>query len=733
MKINSSTANQIQDQTKSSMIMPIDSSIKVTDSKSVTEGGLKFLTYKVSVEPYSFRDVEVTLQTSGTATKGRDYSPFLMYSVDEGKTFMYVPFTGKVKIPAWKNIIVKVQVFDDSQTETDETVILSATTNDQFITTSTATGTGIITDNRSTLNPNADEDARAKILIDNPKKVVSADDILYMQYDLKLSEQVGFNSDIKLYIQSYNPTTIRYSIDGGKTFVEYKDKIPALIDGSNTIIQVKIDPNDIALGLNYNLTAFASDYRIMGTNISIDLTKLEELPVTSTDDLIVVQEDKFYILKSDDFGQLSSNVTKIKITELPENGTLLLYGTKIVANQEIYLRDISFGKLTFIPNSNSDLDSTIKFKVGDRNNFSSVENKVVVDIKSVADSVRSSIKLTKNITIDTFNYNDNSKSYKVQAYNLDKSLGEVSSLKYLGLGVKGYASGLNYEIGYKDGKSEELSVQFRSFVSSINVKFAWLASNEEALVKFYNNGVEVGSTTYKGITNFIDRAVNLKPADASVFDEVRFSSSNSTNDYLINTIEYNEVGLDIEGKVNSNIYNVDLSATLKDNDGSESLSVKISGVPNGATFGSPNVKFIENGIWEVKIPEGAKSIDYKSLKMYVPINIDSVNLKIEATSAEKSQYLTGEDIDLTQAILKSTQTVDMKNFSSDSLKVDLKDIVDLNTKELTIKGNKGDIVQLDSVADWTESGKQDTYTVYSHKADASIRLLLEDSIELRDM
>lgn len=713
------------------MEMPTDSYIKVTDSSSVTEGGLKFLTYTVGVEPYSFRDIEVTLDTKGTATKGKDYSPFLMYSLDEGKTFMYVPYNGKVKIPAYNKIVVKVQVFDDSQTETDETVILSATTNDQFITTSTATGTGIITDNRSTLNPNADEDARAKIIIDNPKKVVSDAGVTYMQYDLKLSEQVGFNSDIKLY--TANGATIRYSIDGGKTFVEYSDKIPALIDGSNTIIQVKIAPNDVTSDLSYNLTAFASDYRISGTKISIDLKKIDEVPVNTTDDLIVVQEDKSYKFKTDDFGQLSSNATKIKITELPANGTLLFSGMKVVANQEIYLKDISYGKLTFVPNSNSDLDSTIKFKVGDGNIFSNVENKVVVDVKAVADGVTSCIKVTKNITIDTFNYNDSSKPFKVEAYNLDKSLGEISSLKYLGFGVKGFASGMDPEIGFKDGKSEELRVQLRDFVSNINVKFAWLAPNEEALVKFYKSGVEVGSATCKGVTNFIDATVNLKPADGTFFDEVRFSSSNSTNDYLINSIEYNEVGFDAEGKVNSNIYNVDLSAKLKDSDGSEALFVKLTGVPAGATFDSENVKFVENGVWELKVPEGANSVDYKSLKMYVPLDVNSVNLKIEATSAEKSQYLTGEDIDLTQAILKGTQIVDMKNFSSDSLKVDLKDIVDINTKELTIKGNKGDIVQLDSVADWTQSGKQDDYTVYSHKTDSSIRLLLEDSIELRDM
>lgn len=456
----------------------------------------------------------------------------------------------------------------------------------------------------------------------------------------------------------------------------------------------------------------------------------------ATDDLIIVNEDKIYTLKTDDFGTLSSNVTKVKITELPTNGILQLNGVKVAVNQEIKLTDISNGKLIFVPNLNTDVDSAFKFKVSDGTLLSNDENSVLIDIKGISDIATAAIKVTKiinTVNIDYSNVNDISKGYKVEAYNLDGTLGVISSIKSTnvnGFGVKGCASGDSSEIGYKDRKSEQIRVKFDNEVLNINVKFSWLASSESALVKFYKNGLEVGYVSQKGISDTIDGPFNLKPTNGSTFDEVRFSSNSSVNDYLINSITYNKAAINSNSE---NIYNVDLSAALKDVDGSESLSVKISGVPTGATFDSPDIKFVSNDIWEVKVPEGAKVIDYKAIKMNVPSSINFVDLKISAISSENTKYLTGEDIDLTNVITKNTNIVDMKNSVNDILKVDLNDILDLNAKELSIKGNKGDIVQLESVADWTQSGKQDTYNVYSYKSDSSIKLFLEDSIELKDM
>ena len=77
-------------------------------------------------------------------------------------------------------------------------------------------------------------------------------------------------------------------------------------------------------------------------------------------------------------------------------------------------------------------------------------------------------------------------------------------------------------------------------------------------------------------------------------------------------------------------YEVDFKASLQDLNGSETLTVKITNVPNGATFDLPNMKNLGNGVWEVIVPAGAKSIDYKNVKMTVPEGTKYVDLTIEA-------------------------------------------------------------------------------------------------------
>ena len=67
----------------------------------------------------------------------------------------------------------------------------------------------------------------------------------------------------------------------------------------------------------------------------------------------------------------------------------------------------------------------------------------------------------------------------------------------------------------------------------------------------------------------------------------------------------------------------------------------------------------------------------------------------------------GDDIDLTAIITKTTNVLDMENSSStDKLKIELQDILDLNTKELVIKGDMGDKVDLDKPIDWVKGQSQ---------------------------
>jgi hypothetical protein len=131
-------------------------------------------------------------------------------------------------------------------------------------------------------------------------------------------------------------------------------------------------------------------------------------------------------------------------------------------------------------------------------------------------------------------------------------------------------------------------VTFDEAVASIDVSFAWKADDsqdgttEDALVEFYLNGVLVGSTTDVGGSDGVDPVVRLKPDNGSTFDKVVFSAPNAYDDYLINSITYNNVadivtdeGVDVP---------LNISSALVDTDGSESLALEMRDIPVGATI-----------------------------------------------------------------------------------------------------------------------------------------------------
>ena len=127
--------------------------------------------------------------------------------------------------------------------------------------------------------------------------------------------------------------------------------------------------------------------------------------------------------------------------------------------------------------------------------------------------------------------------------------------------------------------------------------------------------------------------------------------------------------------------------------------------------------------------------------MTVPAGTAAFELGISAKATETNdntdgenniQTLMGDDIDLSTVISKTTNIIDMENSSkTDKLKIDLQDILDLNNKELVIKGDLGDIVDLDKPIDWVKGQSQEidgkNYNVYTN---STVKLLIEDDIDV---
>jgi hypothetical protein len=363
---------------------------------------------------------------------------------------------------------------------------------------------------------------------------------------------------------------------------------------------------------------------------------------------INTSEDTSTVLSLDDFGTYSGDITKVKIEALPTNGVLLLSGVQVVVGQIITKSDINSGKLVFDPTDNTDLDSSFSFKISTGTSWSDTTYSSQVNITAVADKPTASINVEKSVTIDTSNVTDTSKGYTVTALNTsgnETTISTVTGTTHDGFGVTGSSSGDSTEIGYNytAKASEVLKVAFENDVSSVDVTFAYKNPNETAVVKFYKDGVLVGTQTLTGGTDTVDGPFTLTADNGAAFDEVRFSALGKDDDYLINKISFTEVETNSSGAIVGDIYNVDISAALADTDGSESLTVTITNVPTGATLSSDSYTLVDNGnhTWSVTIPAGTSSIS-DSITMSVPTsNTDEINLGITARATETNDNADG--------------------------------------------------------------------------------------------
>lgn len=95
----------------------------------------------------------------------------------------------------------------------------------------------------------------------------------------------------------------------------------------------------------------------------------------------------------------------------------------------------------------------------------------------------------------------------------------------------------------------------------------------------------------------------------------------------------------------------------------------------------------------------------------------------------------GDDIDLSTVITKTVDIISLENSKIDKLKIDLKDVLDLEDKQLIVKGDLGDKVTLDTQNDWANGGKEElngvNYKVYTGTGvNSTIKLLIEDDIDI---
>ena len=129
----------------------------------------------------------VTLSLAGSATNGTDYNNLQYYN---GSAWVAVPASNQITLPAAGTAVqVRVAVIDDALTESTESVILGAGSSSNPLVSTGDTGSGSITDDRSSTpgdNPNVDADTTANVVISDATSVAEANGN-FLVYDVSLS------------------------------------------------------------------------------------------------------------------------------------------------------------------------------------------------------------------------------------------------------------------------------------------------------------------------------------------------------------------------------------------------------------------------------------------------------------------------------------------------------------------------------------------------------------------
>ncbi len=378
----------------------------------------------------------------------------------------------------------------------------------------------------------------------------------------------------------------------------------------------------------------------------------------------MTQEDTPLVLSLNDFGQFSDadgdQLAAVKIESLPTNGQLLLNGQAVTAGTEISAADIQAGKLVFNPTHNTDADSSFQFSVSDGTDWSSAHT-VAVNVKAVADTPDVSITVGTPTVISQDGQNngwgngDQNSPGKSSGHNAAEN-GVWFANGQWHLNLPGYSEhnpgdlGRNQTIDLSGGK-DRLIVQDTYGGSNIHAK----GGNDVIEIR----GHIRGNTSLDG-GNGHDILLLGQPKDHYTIHNLTNNNGliacqikdNQTNQVLtVNNIEGIGFG---DGHVLGNgfgseshessdetlSYPVTVTAALNDTDGSESLSVRLTGIPENAQLKLTNADASDyvlthtaSGWLLTPVDPSATQVDAQ-LTLTVPSNTPQFTIKAEAIATE---------------------------------------------------------------------------------------------------
>ena len=311
-----------------------------------------------------------------------------------------------------------------------------------------------------------------------------------------------------------------------------------------------------------------------------------------------------------------SEVMSITIEDVPEGAELSAGTDNGDGTWTLEPDDLEGLTVTPPTDSDADFDLSVSMTVTETSTgeTSVVTEDMTVTVDAVADvpmdvSADVTVEIVpgepgdpETVEITAQNYDSSDSGFTVAARTIDEdgNLTDAStddiSVKDrghpTGFGVKGDASnGADSEIGFEDGKSEQVVVNFDEDVTSADVTIAWQNPNEDCKVTVYRDGEPVGEVVIEGGTDGVDALGSFTADDGGPFDSMTFEATGENSDFLVNQIDF-EVAP--QGEPHCEV-TVDVSAEFGDySDGSEDHFVLVE-VPDGWTPVGEGFEVVDGG------------------------------------------------------------------------------------------------------------------------------------------
>ncbi|WP_422441998.1 VCBS domain-containing protein [Endozoicomonas sp. ALB060] len=425
---------------------------------------------------------------------------------------------------------------------------------------------------------------------------------------------------------------------------------------------------------SHTITVQVSDGQLSSTR---DYTVFVNSSTLSTD------EDTSYALTLTDLShsdQEAAAMTQIKLSTLPDEGTLKLNGVAVTQDQVISKADIEAGLLVFEPDSNEADDNytSIGFKVHDGNSYSG-EYTRTFDVAAVADSVTMN-NIGSEVLNSTFDGNNTDGWQRTNPYGISHSMVKNNRLN-------NYYSTESYRnIDTSDSSVQTYELTFilhheRNLHHTTNIRVKWNGQTVATYTEAPGSGTHTSTKTI------------LLNATGNPSTELRFDED--INVFYLDNIRITKVRATDEDTA----FNLpDLGITQVDSDGSETLTVSADGVPAGAVLTDGSHSITADGT-AVDI----SGWDFANLQITPPADsTDTMNLTFTATTTESN----GDSSSVSESLSIRVNSVDDKPVSSDnSLLLKQTDSYTFSTEDFSFTdGDAGDSLQSITITSLPASG-----------------------------